>query len=433
MRPLAFALALTLAGTLAVRGQAPVEPLFDTFFAAETPADAQTAAEKLVAAGADFDRTYARLKQGRFYGDEKRGEYSLRWKSKSGPYFNNVVEVPSDYDPAKPMQLRVQLHGGVGRPSPNTPARGDQPADLSAPARTVNRIEGEPQIYLHPSGWAAAQWWDEEQIDNILRAVDALKRKYNIDESRIYLTGISDGGTGVYYMALKEPNPWSSYLPLNGSIAVIRAPQNGADGEMYGNNLTNAPLYIVNGELDNLYPVDQVEPHVKWFQSMGVPLVFSPQPGAGHNTAWWPTEREPFETFVREHARIAHPAKLSWETERTDKFNRNRWLVIDELRQDASRETELKDRGFFQHTKLSGRVDVTRDGNAFDAKVRDVAAVTLLLSPDVIDFSKPVTVTVNGKPAFAGLVKKDPATLLRWAARDNDRTTLYGAELRMTP
>ena len=433
MRPLAFALALTLAGTLAVRGQAPVDPLFDAFFAAETPADAQTAAEKLVAAGADFDRTYARLKQGRFYGDEKRGEYSLRWKSKSGPFFNNVVDVPSGYDPTKPMQLRVQLHGGVGRPSPNTPARGDKPSGLSSPARTVNRIEGEQQIYLHPSGWAAAQWWDEEQIDNILRAVDALKRKYNIDESRIYLTGISDGGTGVYYMALKEPNPWSSYLPLNGSIAVIRAPQNGADGEMYGNNLTNAPLYIVNGELDNLYPVDQVEPHVKWFQSMGVPLVFSPQPGAGHNTAWWPTEREPFETFVREHARIAHPAKLSWETGRTDKFNRNRWLVIDELRQDASRATELKDRGFFQHTKLSGRVDVTRDGNAFEVKVRDVAAVTLLLSPDVIDFSKPVTVTVNDKPAFAGLVKKDPATLLRWAARDNDRTTLYGAELRMTP
>ena len=75
---------------------------------------------------------------------------------------------------------------------------------------------------------------------------------------------------------------------------------------------------------------------------------------------------------------------------------------------------------------------MTRDGNAFEVKVRDVAAFTLLLSPDVIDFSKPVTVTVNGKPAFAGLVKKDPATLLRWAARDNDRTALYGAELRIT-
>ena len=424
---------LTLAFAASLSAQAPVDPLFDTFFAAETPADAQTAAEQLVVAGADFDRTYARLKKGRVYGDEKRGEYSLRWKSKSGPFFNNIVEVPAAYDPAKPIQLRVQLHGGVGRPSPNPPARGDQPSGVSATARTPNRIEGEQQIYLHPSGWAAAQWWDEEQIDNILRAVDTLKRKYNIDESHIYLTGISDGGTGVYYMALKEPALWSSYLPLNGSIAVIRGPQNGADGEMYGNNLMNVPLYIVNGELDNLYPVDQVEPHIKWFQSMGVPLVFRPQPGAGHNTAWWPTEREQYEKFVREHARVTHPAKLSWETERTDKFNRNRWLVINELRQDASRETELKDRGFFQHLKLSGRVDVTRDGNTFDAKVRDVAAFTLLLSPDAVDFSKPVTVTVNGNPAFSSTVKKDPATLLRWAARDNDRTALYGAELRIAP
>jgi predicted esterase len=424
-RPPGIVLAFALAANLAAQSPAPLEPLFETFFAAESPVDAAAAADQLIAAGVDFETAYARLKRGRLYSDEKRGEYALRWRSKSGPFFNNIVNVPADYDPAKPVQLRVQLHGGVGRPSPNP-----QPGQ---PARTGNRIEGEKQIYLHPSGWAAAQWWDEEQIDNILRAVDTLKRKYNIDEARVYITGISDGGTGVYYMALKEPNLWASYLPLNGSVAVIRSPQNGADGEMYGNNLASAPLYIVNGELDNLYPAYQVEPHIKWFQSMGVPFVFRPQAGAGHNTAWWPTEREPYEKFVHDHPRVAHPPKVSWETERTDKFNRNRWLVIDELRQDASRDTELKDRGFFQHTKLSGRVDVVRVGNTFEAKVRDVAAFTLLLSPDVIDFSKLVTVTVNGKPAFSGMVKKNPSVLLRWSARDNDRTALYGAELKITP
>jgi dienelactone hydrolase len=416
-------LAVALAANLAAQSPSAVDTAFEKFFAAENPVDAALAADQLAAAGVDFDTAYARLKKGRFYGDEKRGEYALRWKSKSGPFFNNIVDVPADYDPATRYQLRVQLHGGVGRPSPNP-----QPGQ---PARTGNRIEGEKQIYFHPSGWAAAQWWDEEQIDNILRGVDALKRKYNIDESRVYITGISDGGTGVYYMALKEPNLWSSYLPLNGSIAVIRAPQNGADGEMYGNNLSNAPLYIVNGEQDNLYPVYQVEPHIKWFQSMGVPFVFRPQAGAGHNTAWWPTERAPYEQFVRDHARVAHPARLSWETERADKFNRNRWLVINELRHDASRETELKDRGFFQHTKLSGRVDVVRSGNTFDAKVRDVAAFTLLLSPDAVDLSQPIVVTVNGRPSFKGVVKKDPAALLRWSARDNDRTVLYGAELKV--
>lgn len=432
-RPTVIALAFALVASLSA--QAPVDALFDQFFAAESPADALVIADQIAASGVAFDTAYARLKKGRGYLDEKRGEYSLRWKSKSGPFFNNLVNVPADYDPSKPLQLRVQLHGGVGRPSPNAvapgrptggPTGGDKPSGLS------NRIAGEKQVYLHPSGWAAAQWWDEEQIDNILRAVDTLKRKYNIDESRIYITGISDGGTGVYYMALKEPNLWSSYLPLNGSIAVIRHPDNGADGEMYGNNLSNAPLYIVNGENDPLYPVDQVEPHIKWFHSLGVTHVFRPQAGAGHNTAWWPTEREPFEQFVREHPRAAHPEKLSWETERVDKFNRNRWLVINELRQDATYTGPLKDMGFFQHTRRSGRVDIVRDGNTFFAKTRDVGAFTLLLSPDAIDFSKPVTVTVNGKPVIHR-VKPDPAVLLRWSARDNDRTALYGAELRIVP
>ena len=62
-----------------------------------------------------------------------------------------------------------------------------------------------------------------------------------------------------------------------------------------------------------------------------------------------------------------------------------------------------------------------------------MAAFTLLLSPDAIDFAKPVVVTVNGKQAFSGTVKKDPVTLMRWAARDNDRTALYGAELKIVP
>lgn len=428
MKTLFRVIVASIAAAAAVPAQspAPADALLDKFFTAETPKEAQAAGEQLAAGGMSFDDLYARLKKGRPYLDEKRGEYSLRWKSKSGPFFNNVVDVPADYDPARKMMLRVQLHGGVGRPSPNVQAPG-----RPAAGRASNRIEGEDQIYLHPSGWIAAQWWDEEQIDNILRAVDALKRKYNIDESTIYITGISDGGTGVYYMALKEPNPWSAFLPLNGSLAVLRNPDNGADGEMHGNNLANANLYVVNGENDPLYPVAQVEPHIAWLKRMGVNVLFRPQPGAVHNTAWWPTERAPYEQFVREHPRVAHPAALSWETERTDRFNRNRWLIINELRADAARSTELADMGFFRHTRRSGRVDIRRHGNAFDAMVRDVASFSLLLSPDAIDFARPVTVTVNGKPVFSGSVTKDPATLVRWAARDNDRTALYGAELKI--
>jgi hypothetical protein len=49
----------------------------------------------------------------------------------------------------------------------------------------------------------------------------------------------------------------------------------------------------------------------------------------------------------------------------------------------------------------------------------------------VIDFSKPVRVTVNGKVAHDAVVKQDASTMLAWAAKDHDRTMLYGAELHV--
>jgi hypothetical protein len=86
----------------------------------------------------------------------------------------------------------------------------------------------------------------------------------------------------------------------------------------------------------------------------------------------------------------------------------------------------------FPRPRGSGRVDLVRDGNTVRATTRGVAAFTLLLSPDVLDFAKPATVVVDGRVVFAGLVKKDLETLFRWAARDNDRTMLFGAELAVS-
>ena len=50
----------------------------------------------------------------------------------------------------------------------------------------------------------------------------------------------------------------------------------------------------------------------------------------------------------------------------------------------------------------------------------------------MFDFSKPVTVVADGKTVFEGRVQKSLATLMKWAARDNDRTMLFGAELKVT-
>ena len=85
----------------------------------------------------------------------------------------------------------------------------------------------------------------------------------------------------------------------------------------------------------------------------------------------------------------------------------------------------------FLRQRESGRIDLTRTGNKVDAKSRGVAAFTLLLSPDQFDLTRAITVVVNRRTVFDGIVQRDIRTLLKWAARDNDRTMLFAAELQV--
>jgi murein endopeptidase len=49
----------------------------------------------------------------------------------------------------------------------------------------------------------------------------------------------------------------------------------------------------------------------------------------------------------------------------------------------------------------------------------------------VLDFSRPIVVTANGRVVSDRRVEPSLATLLKWAASDNDRTMLFGAELHL--
>ena len=178
------------------------------------------------------------------------------------------------------------------------------------------------------------------------------------------------------------------------------------------------------------------------FKRGGIPLDFQVYEEAGHDTSWWPEERPKYEAFLASHARQPHPARVSWETERVDRYNRFRWVIIDRLGVRPS-DVALGDVNRFSpaagvnvplydRSKPSGRVDAVRTGNAVDVKTRGVRELTLLLSPDAVDFSKPVVVTVNGRPVHDAVVARDAGVLQKWAARDNDRTMLYAAELRIT-
>ena len=500
----------------AAQGATPaVDTAFSDFFTARTAPAASDAADRIVASGIGFDEAFARLRKGRAYArDVPRGVVQGSYRGEAGEFFY-TLDVPESYTPARRYQVRVQLHGGVGRIETSTPLRAGSNA----------RLAGAEQIYVMPYAWREAPWWSGRQIENLRAILDVVKRTYNVDENRVVLSGVSDGGTGAFYTAMRDTTPFASFLPLNGFFPVLRNETADADGDLFPGNLRSKPLFIVNGGRDPLYPTNVVDPYVEQLKRGGVDLVYRPQPDAAHDTSWWPGLRDSFETFVADHPRVPLPDDLSWESGPPNIPSRAHWLVVERLAAERPDDPSLPDvnrmstrptldfgirgsgarvnrvvktsnaeqiglrsgdvivtinnqpvapgadvtdllrdypsgrallltvtRGgesvrlagryaptvlageadaIFPRQRESGRVDLIRTGNRVEARSRGVAAFTLLLSPDQFDLSRAVTVVVNGRTVFDGIVQKDLRTLLTWAARDNDRTMLFGAEVQI--
>ena len=421
----ASALAGLAASIAASAASADVDRAFSAFWAARTPQEAAKLVPDIVRSGVTFEDASRRLKAGRPYAaNVPKGVVRSSYQA-GGKEFFYAVNVPDSYDPAQRYQVRFQLHGGVSRDS-NKP-RGDG---------SIGALAGAEQIYILPTAWADAMWWSPIQLENLSTILDTVKRTYNVDENRVVLSGVSDGGTGAFYVAMKATTPFASFLPLNGSMLVLRS-EDLAVGDLFPTNLRNKPLFIVNGGRDPLYPTSHRGPYVEHLKAKGVEIVYQPQPNGVHNTAWWPDVKDSFEAFVRGHSRIPLPETLTWETTGTPSDNRAHWLVIDKLAPNRRQDPELSDvnrltdagQMLFDNTLPSGRVDLARSGNTVTASTRGVAEFTLLLSPDAFDFSKPVKVEANGRVMFNGRVEPSVETLLKWAARDNDRTMLFAAEL----
>jgi hypothetical protein len=515
----AASFAVTLAASAQEAGS-PVDRAFRAFWSAPHASSAVERIDPILKTGVSFDEALTRVRHGRDYeADVPRGLQFGRHRTFDGMDHEYAFVIPKEYDPSRPYQVRFQLHGGIARARPPL----------------INRIRvdalpsGVEEITVYPAGWVRSLWWSSTQVDNLVRILDRLKRTYNIDENRVYLTGISDGGTGVYYVGFKDVTPWSSFVALLGNMVVLGTPSVRAEGEIYPGNAVNKPFYIVNTGRDRLYPAHVMELYVDHLRKLGGPVVYRVYSELEHTTEWWPDERPELEAFVHDHPREPLPDSISWQTDRVDRFNRAHWLIIDRLgavdgerrlpdtnllrrgreldfglrinsgvdrgrraqevvagssafriglragdrfvevggkavesavdiatemarwtaghqvafvvERDGHRvvlegpyepsEVELPPAPIFPRRKPSGRVDLVRRANVVEASTEGVRAFTLLLSPSIFDFRRPVTVVVNGRTAFQGLVEPGAETLLKWAARDNDRTMVFGAELKI--
>jgi hypothetical protein len=309
---------------LAQPSAAAIDRAFERFWKAANTQAAQRTVPALLQSGVGFEDAYARLRAGRPF-PEKPGTGELTFSSpvSDGRARSYLVVVPDDLKSDEVLPVRFQLHGGVNRPVP----------EEGEPARRGRRrtLDALREIVVYPSADREAPWWSFLQVEALAATLDRLKRSHRVDTNHVYLTGISDGATGAYYVAQRDTTPWSSFLPLNGQMRVLSNATIGVEGDVYVRNLANKPFFIVNGGRDPLYPASGVAPMLDLFRRAGVSLVFEPQPDAGHDVSWWPQVKDEFAAFVRDHPRDPLPDRLAWETDQPGRFGRAHWLVIDAL------------------------------------------------------------------------------------------------------
>lgn len=295
----------------------------DDFWDARTEKQGRRAVEKVLASGMPVEEILAGLRAGREYSAKvPTGRRVAWWVNRDSQRHPYLLIVPSSYDPAKRYPMRVVLHGSINRPL--GPPNGSWGPEPGAP-------EEAGALRLYPAAWYESLWWQGSQIEAVAGMLGEVKRTYNVDENRVTLSGVSDGGTGTWYFAMKDPTPFAAFIPLIGHPGLLVNAKAGVEGDVHPFNLGLRPVYAVNGGKDPLYPVSSVQPLLELFARNGLDLTFHPLPDAGHNLRWYPSEKGAIEAWVSEHPRDPLPDHLRWETEDPEASGRVSWLVIDRL------------------------------------------------------------------------------------------------------
>src|ERR1700674_731910 len=151
--------------------------------------------------------------------------------------------VPEYYTPDRAWPLVMALHGGSGN------GRGflwswlrdarSLGAILVAPTATGNTS--------NKSTWALMG--EDTDTANLVRILDSVRSRWNIDPTKLLLTGMSDGGTFCYVTGLEGASSFTHLAPVAATFHPLMAEM--ADAE----RLRGLPIYLVHGRLDWMFPV----------------------------------------------------------------------------------------------------------------------------------------------------------------------------------
>lgn len=128
-------------------------------------------------------------------------------------------------------------------------------------------------------------WWDELALEALLNKVIA---DYNIDESRIYLTGLSMGGRGTWQLANRVSHRLAAIAPICAPFMWVNPVP-----------FKRLPMWVFHGVMDSVVPITDSIKMVRMLRNMGCNVEFTTYANADHDS-WTATYTNPklYEWFM---------------------------------------------------------------------------------------------------------------------------------------
>jgi len=156
------------------------------------------------------------------------------------------------------------LHGAAG---------GSPTAHMFTACLAEPGLEALGAIIISPNGFLNL-WHDGPNQQQILTLVNLAKKFWPVDTTKFLVTGYSNGGNGSWFYAETQPEIFSAAIPMASYYNTYDTEGNG--------RFIETPLYVIHGENDDLFPVEDVETWVGVTQDVGTNVTMVIAPGLTH-------------------------------------------------------------------------------------------------------------------------------------------------------
>lgn len=205
-------------------------------------------------------------------------------------YYNNCYHSNWSYDPnvnspAAPTSSTHKLlnndhnlnQGGKTHLDARNLAAGKLPNDPTVTGRQFPGFVLVPQMF---------NVWDSLSVQDAIRLVQLIAKKYNIDDNRIYVHGLSIGGYASYEAIKRASWLFAAALPISAvkDASIFKYNQQG--------KVAHIPLWVFQGELDTAPSLSYTNSLVTKFRNAGAIVQYKVYSGVGH-TCWYKAFAEP--------------------------------------------------------------------------------------------------------------------------------------------